>query len=73
MTDEEYPAGQTVAERVKAILEAWGFDTSEPVEPIDLQAPVQLVEVDFQCGPDDGIGRTLELREALRRQEGRDA
>lgn len=59
--------------RVGAILEAWGFDTSEPIVPIDLQAPVQLVEVDFQSDPDDGIGRTLELREALRRQEGRGA
>lgn len=69
----EFPAGQTASERVKAILEAWGFDTSAPVVPIDLQAPARLVEVDFRCDPDDGIGRTLELREALARQEGRDA
>lgn len=42
------------------------------IEPMDLEAPVRLVEVDFQSDPDDALGRTLELRAALLRQENQD-
>lgn len=55
------------------IAERFGFPIGEPIEPVDLTAPAQtLVHMPEPPDPYDGLAHTLQMRQALAEQEGRD-